>query len=107
MVRRFVPEDAMSWEDEQVWDDDALTCDWVSRIPALGDSAVLRGCHRYIEADGATRIQLDGEFRFIPGEGPLHVPAFVAPTIERAVGALVGALLSRSVRVLAQHVRAA
>lgn len=105
LLRPWVPAEALSWEDEQRWS--GRTCRWRIHIPALGDGAVVQGQHTYREGGGRTFVDLEGEFRFVPENSPLHIPPFVAPVVERFVAHMMASILERSVHTLARHAIAA
>lgn len=64
MVRKFLSEDLLEWDDHAVWKQDSFTCDWRTIVPAFKDAIDAAGTNRFEElGPERTRLIIAGELK--------------------------------------------
>ncbi len=108
LVRPFVPEHLLVWEQRTTWNDEATTAEWSIEVPGLGPAIDCRGTNTYHEAAGGSRIDISGAFAFRPErvDQLSTIPASAVPMVERMVVSLVVPLVQQSGNAVADYLRA-
>ena len=88
MARKFIKPEMLQWTDYATWRKDEWVCDWEMEVGFLKDAITCKGQNRYIEEDGATKIQIDGD---------LEVDATQIPGVPRLVASKVGSAVENFV----------
>lgn len=106
-VRPLLKAEHLSWTDRATWDRGRWRADWQITINALPEAVSARGFNTFLEENGETLIQMNGEFLIHPEKIP-GVPSFVAraaaPALERFVVGLLQPNLRRSNQAVQQYI---
>ena len=106
LVRPFVKESLLVWEQRTVWDPARWRADWEIAVPGMGAALECRGSNAYLEqAGGGTTIEVEGSFDFTPHRVSAFqgVPDTAIPMVERMVVSLVVPMIQRSGRAVADY----
>ena len=89
VVRKFLSEDLLEWDDHASWHSDKFTCDWRTVVPAFKDAVESAGHNRY-DALGPnlTRLTIAGDLR-VDAAKVRGVPRFLGGTIGPAIEAFL------------------
>ena len=104
VIRPLVKPELLTWVDRATWDSSKWRTDWDIQLNALADAVTARGFNTFLEEDGETIIQMQGEFVIHPDRVP-GVPAFVARAAAPALERFVVGLLEPNLRRTNQSVR--
>jgi hypothetical protein len=99
LVRGMVPPNLLQWRQRTLWDEAGRLATWEITVPGLGNAVESRGTNRYEPFGSGTRILIDGDFQFRPGEVEglaKAVPAAAVPMIEQVVVKMIVPLVKRS-----------
>ena len=88
MARKFIKPEMLQWTDYATWRKDEWVCDWEMEVGFLQDAITCKGQNRYIEENGSTKIQIDGD---------LEVDATQIPGVPRLVASKVGSAVENFV----------
>jgi uncharacterized membrane protein len=93
MVRKFLSEELLEWDDVAAWHHDAFRTDWHTVLPALKEALRAQGTNRFEDLGGGrTRIVIAGELE-VDARQLKAVPRLLASAVGPAVEAfLVGAI---------------
>lgn len=99
VVRKFLSEDLLEWDDHATWHLDQFTCDWRTVVPAFKDAVDSSGMNRYEDLGGRTRVVITGQLNVDAGKVK-GVPRLLAGTVSPAIEAfLVNAIKPNLVAV--------
>lgn len=85
MVRKFVPDDLLQWEDHAVWHADRFTTEWRTVVPALKEAVRASGVNRFeAVSEQRTVLQISGTLE-VDGARIRGVPRLLAGTVGTAV----------------------
>lgn len=106
-VRPMLKAEHLTWVDRATWDRARWRVDWALTINALPEAVAAHGFNTFLEENGETVIQMNGEFVIHPDRIP-GVPSFVAraatPALERFVIGLLQPNLRRSNQAVQQYI---
>ena len=89
VVRKFLSEDLLEWDDHATWYGDKFTCDWRTVVPAFKDAVESSGHNRYDEiGPNLTRLTIAGDLKVDAGK-VRGVPRFLGGTIGPAIEAFL------------------
>jgi hypothetical protein len=93
MVRKFLSEDLLEWDDHAVWKQDSFSCDWRTIVPAFKDAIDAAGTNQFQElGPERTRLIIAGELKCdaakIKGV-PRLMSGMVGPAVETFLVATV------------------
>ena len=73
-ARAILSEDLLAWSEHNTWNDQDFTQDWQIKTHAFTESVYCQGKTRFLEENGATRVETRGELRIDPHKiGRAHV----------------------------------
>lgn len=100
VVRKFLSEDLLQWDDHATWDAAKFVCEWRTVVPAFAEAVDARGQNTFAEKGPAlTHLTIAGELK-VDAKKIRGVPGLLAGTIGPAVEAfLVGAIKPNLVSV--------
>ncbi len=89
VVRKFLSEDLLQWDDHATWHTDKITCDWRTIVPSFKDAVDCAGSNRYDElGPNLTRLTIAGHLN-VDAKKVKGVPGFLAGTIGPAIEAFL------------------
>ncbi len=89
VVRKFLSEDLLEWDDHATWYGDKFTCDWRTVVPSFKDAVDSAGHNRYDEVGpNATRLTIAGDLKVDAGK-IRGVPRFLGGTIGPVIEAFL------------------
>jgi hypothetical protein len=89
VVRKFLSEDLLQWDDHATWYSDSVTCDWRTVVPSFKDAVDSAGKNRYDElGPNLTRLTITGHLN-VDAKKVKGVPGFLAGTIGPAIEAFL------------------
>ena len=104
MVRKFLSEDLLQWDDFADWHLDRITCDWRTVVPAFKDAVDCSGHNRYDElGPSLTRLTISGHLD-VDASKVKGVPRFLTGTIGPAVEAFLVAAIKPNLVSVAKGV---
>jgi hypothetical protein len=104
LVRKFLSEDLLEWDDHAVWKQDSFTCDWRTIVPAFKDAIDAAGTNQFIElAPDRTRLIIAGELKCDAAKIK-GVPRLLSGTIGPAVEAFLVATVKPNLVSVAKGV---
>lgn len=83
-VRKFLSEDLLEWDDYATWNDQELTCEWKTVVPAIKEAVSAWGKNRFFEVGGKTRLEINGEITVDASKVKL-VPRMLAGVVGPAI----------------------
>ena len=91
VVRKFLSEDLLEWDDHATWDSQAFRCNWQTVVPAFRESVDAKGFNTYVEkGPSLMQLTISGELK-VDAAKIRGVPRILAGTVSPAVEAfLVG-----------------
>jgi hypothetical protein len=100
LVRKFLSDDLLEWDDHATWHADSFTTDWRTVVPAFKDAVRAEGVNRFHDAGGGkTRFEIDGVIEVDAAKikmVPRLLAGTIGPTVEKW---LVGAIQPNLVAV--------
>jgi hypothetical protein len=87
-ARAFLSESMLSWTDRAEWNESTWTCAWTIETHAFTEAVTCRGTNRFIEADGATRLEIRGTLS-IDAKKIKGVPGLFAGKVGKTVEELL------------------
>lgn len=83
-ARAFLSESMLSWTDHAEWDESDFSCTWRIETHAFTEAVQCAGRNRFVEVDGATRLEIRGEIA-IDASRIRGVPRLLAGRVSSAV----------------------
>jgi hypothetical protein len=83
-ARAFVSDAMLSWTDNAVWDEGAMTCSWKIDPHAFAEAIECAGVNSFFDEGGKTRIEMRAHVR-IDAKKIKGVPGFLAGTVGKTV----------------------
>lgn len=104
VVRKFLSDDLLEWDDLATWDADTFICRWQTIVPALKDAVDARGQNSFVEkAPGVTTLRIQGDLK-VDAAKIKGVPRFLAGTVGPAVEAFLVAAIKPNLLAVAKGV---
>lgn len=89
MVRKFLSEDLLEWDDYATWDEANFTTEWKTVVPAFRDAVDATGLNSFVEkAPGLTLYTIRGELKVDAGKVK-GVPRILSGTISPVIEAFL------------------
>lgn len=99
VVRKFLSEELLEWDDHATWNQDNYTCDWRTVVPSFKDAVDSSGHNTYEDLGNRTRLIIAGHLN-VDAAKVRGVPRLLASTVSPAIEAfLVGAIKPNLVAV--------
>ncbi len=100
VVRKFVSEDLLQWDDLATWNALDFTCQWQTVVPSFKEAVDARGHNTFIEKrPGVTTLTISGDLK-VDARKVKGVPGLLAGTVGPAIeGFLVAAIKPNLVSV--------
>lgn len=104
VVRKFLSEDLLQWDDYADWHLDKISCDWRTVVPSFKDAVDCAGHNRYDElGPNLTRLTIAGHLNVDAGKVK-GVPRFLAGTLGPAIEAFLVASIKPNLISVAKGV---
>lgn len=85
MVRKFLSEDLLEWDDHATWYADQFRCEWKTIVPSFKEAVKAEGHNRFDDLGGTrTRLTILGDLA-VDAKKIRGVPGLLAGTIGPAV----------------------
>ncbi len=93
VVRKFLSEDLLEWDDHAEWNEAEFTCAWKTVVPAFKDAVDSSGKNRFEDlGNGRTRLIISGDLK-VDAAKVKGVPRLLAGTVSPAIESfLIGAI---------------
>jgi hypothetical protein len=93
LVRKFLSEDLLEWDDHADWDESNFTCAWRTIVPAFKDAVDSSGINHFEDlGNGRTRLTISGDLK-VDASKVKGVPRLLAGTVSPAIESfLIGAI---------------
>lgn len=83
-ARVVLSESMLSWTDYATWRESDYTCDWRIETHSFKDAVDCKGQNRFIEDNGATRLEIRGELE-IDASKIKAVPKLLSKSVSKTV----------------------
>lgn len=104
VVRKFLSEDLLEWDDLATWNATDFTCQWQTVVPAFKDAVDARGHNTFIErTPGITTLRISGELK-VDAAKVKGVPRILAGTVSPAIEAFLVAAIKPNLVAVAKGV---
>lgn len=104
VVRKFLSEDLLEWDDLATWNAADFTCQWQTVVPAFKDAVDARGHNTFVErTPGITTLTISGHLK-VDAAKIKGVPRILAGTVSPAVEAFLVAAIKPNLVAVAKGV---
>ena len=104
VVRKFVSEDLLQWDDLATWNATDFTCQWQTVVPSFKDAVDARGHNTFIEKrPGVTTLTILGDLK-VDAKKVKGVPSLLAGTVGPAIEAFLVAAIKPNLVSVAKGV---
>jgi hypothetical protein len=104
VVRKFLSEDLLEWDDLATWNGKDFTCAWQTIVPAFKDAVDARGKNTFVETrPGVTTLTISGELK-VDAAKVKGVPRLLAGTVSPAIETFLVAAIKPNLVAVAKGV---
>lgn len=104
VVRKFLSEDLLEWDDLATWNAEEFTCAWQTIVPAFRDAVDARGKNTFVErTPGVTTLTISGELK-VDAAKVKGVPRLLAGTVGPVIETFLVAAIKPNLVAVAKGV---
>jgi hypothetical protein len=104
VVRKFLSEDLLEWDDLATWNAGDFTCAWQTIVPAFKDAVDARGKNTFVETrPGVTTLTISGDLK-VDAAKVKGVPRILAGTVSPAIETFLVAAIKPNLVAVAKGV---
>lgn len=104
VVRKFLSEDLLEWDDLATWNAADFTCAWQTIVPSFKDAVDARGRNTFVETrPGVTTLTISGELK-VDAAKVKGVPRLLAGTVSPAIESFLVAAIKPNLVAVAKGV---
>lgn len=104
VVRKFLSEDLLEWDDLATWNAGDFTCAWQTIVPAFKDAVDARGKNTFVETQpGVTTLTISGDLK-VDAAKVKGVPRLLAGTVSPAIETFLVAAIKPNLVAVAKGV---
>lgn len=104
VVRKFLSEELLQWDDLATWNAVDFTCQWQTVVPSFKDAVDARGHNTFVErTPGVTTLTIKGDLK-VDAAKVKGVPRILAGTVGPAIEAFLVAAIKPNLVAVAKGV---